>query len=323
MPTDNKAIPVLEIGLLVLLGILWGMPYALTKIALTTIPPITMVAERVALAAGTLWAIVLVKGCKIPLERDIAQRLFIQGLLGCVIPYTLITFGQQSVGSALASILNSTGPLFLCLISFMFAGQEPLTARQLFGITIGLGGVVMITGSSALAGFGAGTIGQLAILGATLSSAIGAIHARRFTSIAPEVVAAGTLTFATFLLIPLSFVVESPFNADSFRGSARGYGHKRDHIYCSWICDLLPTYPNTRQHRHYKCWLSEAGNRGLDRLLSPWRATDMVNECRSHRYFDWRRRDQLEAQESSSSIRASAETEMCRRVQSQPLALTN
>jgi drug/metabolite transporter (DMT)-like permease len=214
MPTDNKAIPLFEIGLLVLLGILWGMPYALTKIALTTIPPITMVAERVALAAGTLWAIVLVKGCEIPLERKIAQRLFIQGLLGCVIPYTLIAFGQQSVGSSLASILNSTGPFFLCLISFMFAGQERLTARLLFGITVGLGGVVMITGSSALAGFGAGTIGQLAILGATLSSAIGATHARRFTSIAPEVVAAGTLTSAAFLLIPLSFVVESPFEAD-------------------------------------------------------------------------------------------------------------
>ena len=213
MPTDNKAIPVLEIGLLVLLGILWGMPYALTKIALTTIPPVTMVAERVALASGTLWAIVLIKGCNIPLERDIAQRLFIQGLLGCVIPYTLITFGQQSVGSALASILNSTGPLFLCLISFVLVGQESLTARQLFGITIGLGGVVMITGSSALAGLGSGTVGQLAILGATLSSAIGAIHARRFTSIAPEVVAAGTLTFATFLLIPLSFVFESPISS--------------------------------------------------------------------------------------------------------------
>jgi drug/metabolite transporter (DMT)-like permease len=213
MPTDNKTMPLLEIGLLALLGILWGMPYALTKIALTTIPPVTMVAERVAVAAGILWVIVLVKRCKVPLEREITQRLFVQGLIGCVIPYTLIAFGQQSVGSALASILNSTGPLFLCLISLVFAGQEPLTARLLFGITIGLGGVVMITGSSALTGFGAGTVGQLAILGATLSSTIGAIHARRFTSIAPEVVAAGTLTSATFLLIPLSFVVESPFNS--------------------------------------------------------------------------------------------------------------
>ena len=39
-----------EIALLALLGLLWGMPYALTKIALTTISPVTLVAARVALA---------------------------------------------------------------------------------------------------------------------------------------------------------------------------------------------------------------------------------------------------------------------------------
>jgi drug/metabolite transporter (DMT)-like permease len=267
MPTDNKAMPVLEIGLLALLGILWGMPYALTKIALTTIPPVTMVAVRVALAAGTLWAIVLVKGGKIPLEREIARRLFIQGLLGCVIPYTLIAFGQQSVGSALASILNSTGPLFLCLISFVLVGQEPLSARLLFGITIGLGGVVMITGSSALAGVGAGTVGQLAILGATLSSAFGAIHARRFTSIPPEVVAAGTLTFATFLLIPLSFVVESPIHSAP---SAAALAAMATNGIISTALGFVIYFRLIRT-------LGSIGDRSLNWLLSPWRAADMVN----------------------------------------------
>jgi drug/metabolite transporter (DMT)-like permease len=208
---DSKSVPLFEIFLLALLGILWGMPYALTKIALTTIPPITMVAERVALASIALWIIVLAKGCEMPKGLDIAGRLFVQGLLGCVIPYTLIAFGQKSVDSSLASILNSTGPLFICLISLVSAGHEPLNSRLLVGVTVGLGGVVMITGSTALGGVGEATVGQLAILAATLSSAYGAIHARRFIAVAPEVVAAGTLTSATLLLIPLSFLLESPF----------------------------------------------------------------------------------------------------------------
>jgi drug/metabolite transporter (DMT)-like permease len=213
MHAENKTPAFLEITLLLLLGVLWGIPYALTKIALTTIPPITMVAGRVTLASVALWAFVLVKGCKLPTGSVIVERLVIQGLLGCVIPYTLIAFGQQSVGSALTSILNSTAPLFICLISIMSAGQETVTSRLIVGVTIGLGGVVMITGSSALAGFSEVTIGQLAILVATLSSAFGAIHARRFIAIAPEVVAAATLTSAAFLLIPLSFMLESPFHA--------------------------------------------------------------------------------------------------------------
>ena len=44
-----------EFVLLMLLGILWGIPYALTKISLATIPPVTIAATRVSLAAIVLW----------------------------------------------------------------------------------------------------------------------------------------------------------------------------------------------------------------------------------------------------------------------------
>src|SRR6478609_8904059 len=70
-PVHPKMANPLEIALLALLGLLWGMPYALTKIALTTIPPITLVAARVALAAAVLWTIVLFMRCKIPARRDV------------------------------------------------------------------------------------------------------------------------------------------------------------------------------------------------------------------------------------------------------------
>jgi drug/metabolite transporter (DMT)-like permease len=203
----------LEIGLLLLLGLLWGMPYALTKIALTTISPVTLVAARVLLAATVLWVIVLLMGCKMPARRDFVTRLFIQGCVACVIPYTLIAFGQQSVDSALASILNSTAPLFVCLISLVWTRHEPLTVARLFGVTLGLGGVVMIAGATALVGLGREIAGQSAIILATLSSAASAIHGRRFAAVAPEIAAAGTLTSAAVVLVPLSFFVETPLNS--------------------------------------------------------------------------------------------------------------
>jgi drug/metabolite transporter (DMT)-like permease len=212
MQSDGKAIVPFELFLLLLLGILWGMPYALNKIALATIPPITMTAVRVALAAVALWILVFANGCKWPDQRGVTARLFVQGLIGCVVPYTLIAFGQQSVDSALASILNSTGPLFICLIGLATAGREAPTIQGSFGIIIGLAGVVVITGTGAFTGLGHATTGQLAILLATLLSAFGAIHARRFIAIAPEIVAAGTLTSSALLLLPLAFVLESPFH---------------------------------------------------------------------------------------------------------------
>jgi drug/metabolite transporter (DMT)-like permease len=212
MHEHGKTAGPLEIGLLLLLGLLWGMPYALTKIALATIPPVTLVAARVLLAAGVLWVIVLFMGCKMPTRRDFVARLFIQGCVACVIPYTLIAFGQQSVDSALAGILNSTTPLFVCLISFVWTRHEPLTVARLFGVTLGLGGVVMIAGATALVGLGREIAGQLAIILATLSSAASAIHGRRFAAVAPEIAAAGTLTSAAVVLVPLSFFMETPLN---------------------------------------------------------------------------------------------------------------
>jgi drug/metabolite transporter (DMT)-like permease len=198
---------------LILLGILWGVPYALTKIALETIPPVTLVAARVSLAAMALWIIVVISGHKFPERLDFVWRLFVQGAVACVIPYTLITFGQQSVESALAAILNSTTPLFVVLISLIWTRHEPMTFGRLFGVTIGLGGVVMIAGAGALGGLGRETAGQVAIVLATFSSAVSAIHGRRFATVAPEIAAAGMLTWAAVMLVPLCLLVEAPLNS--------------------------------------------------------------------------------------------------------------
>ena len=88
-----------------MLGLLWGMPYALNKIALVTIPPVTLAAARIAIAAAVLWIIVISMRCKVPARRRLVSQLFVQGCIGCAIPYTLIAIGQQSVESALAAIL--------------------------------------------------------------------------------------------------------------------------------------------------------------------------------------------------------------------------
>jgi drug/metabolite transporter (DMT)-like permease len=211
--TPTKMASPLEIALLALLGLLWGMPYALTKIALATIPPVTLVAARVALAAAVLWIIVLFMGCKIPSRRDFVGGLFVQGCVGCAIPYGLIAIAQQSVDSALAAILNSPTPIFVFLISLAWTRHEPLTAGRIFGVTMGLGGVVLIAGASALLGLGEAAAGQTAIIVATISSAVGAIYSRRFDAVAPQVTAAGALTCAALVLGPLCVFVEAPLQS--------------------------------------------------------------------------------------------------------------
>src|SRR5256886_5740138 len=192
-PVHTKMASPLEIALLALLGLLWGMPYALTEIALATIPPVTLVAARVALAAAVLWIIVLFMRCKIRGRRDFVGGLFVQGCVGCAIPYGLIAIAQQSVDSALAAILNSPRPIFVFLISLAWTRHEPLTAGRIFGVTTGLGGVVLIAGANALLGLGEAAAGQTATIVATILSAGRRIYLRRLAALPPPAPAACAL----------------------------------------------------------------------------------------------------------------------------------
>jgi drug/metabolite transporter (DMT)-like permease len=117
------------------------------------------------------------------------------------------------VDSTLAAILNSTTPLFVCLISLVWTRHEALSFGRLFGVSIGLAGVIMIAGVSALPGVGQSAFGQATIILATVASAVSVIHGRWFADVAPEVTAAGTLTSAALVLVPLCFIVETPLQS--------------------------------------------------------------------------------------------------------------
>jgi drug/metabolite transporter (DMT)-like permease len=219
MGENSKTARPVDYGLLVLLGVLLGIPYALTKISQTTIPPLTGVALRLLIAAIVLWIFVLTSRTKLSTLKDYIPRLFVQGCISCAIPYTLIAYGQTSVNSALAAILNSTTPLFVCLTSLLWTQSEPLKSSRMVGVSAGLAGVVMIAGANSLAGLGKDAFGQAAIILATVSSAVAAIQGRRFNDVPPELAAAGTLTCGALVLVPLCFVVDAPLHFTPSAGS--------------------------------------------------------------------------------------------------------
>lgn len=213
MQPAKTSVPLTELGLLLLLGGLWGIPYALTKVSLGTIPPITLTAARVLLAAGALWGFAVILRRRLPRWSWIlAGHLFIQAGAACIIPYTLLAWGQQSVDSGLSAILNSTTPLFVCLFSVFWLHTEPMTFGRVFGAIVGLAGVVVIVGVSALLELDRQSLGQAAIILATCSSAISVIYGRRFADLEPEVVAAAMLTWAAVVLVPVALLTETPWH---------------------------------------------------------------------------------------------------------------
>ena len=69
---------------------------------------------------------------------------------GVTIPFSLIAFGQQSIPSGLASILNATTPIFTVIIAHLFTRDERMTPARVVGVLLGFAGIVVMIGPDAL-----------------------------------------------------------------------------------------------------------------------------------------------------------------------------
>ncbi len=83
-----------------------------------------------------------------------------QACLNSVVPFTLIAWAQQTTDAGLATILNSTSPIFAFLLTVLITRHEVVTTRKLFGVCAGLIGICLIVGVEALSGLGTRTLGS-------------------------------------------------------------------------------------------------------------------------------------------------------------------
>src|SRR3954470_2346671 len=157
-----------EIALLVLLATLWGASYSFIKMGVATIPPITLIAARTLIAGLLLLAVMRWRELGLPRDAAIWRRFLFQACLNSVVPFTLIAWAERSLDAGLATILNSSSPIFTFLLGFALARHEPATARKLFGVFAGLAGVCLIVGVQALTGLGQQLAAQIATVLATI-----------------------------------------------------------------------------------------------------------------------------------------------------------
>lgn len=199
--------------MLVALSVLWGGSFLFGKIALGELPPFSVVLVRVGLAALALWLAVIVTRQTIPQSRAVWLAFFAMGLINNLIPFSLIMWGQLRIGSGLASILNATTPLWTVVVAHALTADERMNARKLAGVLIGVAGVAVMIGPTALAGLGGDVAAQLAVIAATLSYAFAGLYGRRFArmGVKPMVVAAGQVGATTIMLLPVALLVDMPW----------------------------------------------------------------------------------------------------------------
>lgn len=203
--------PGYEYALLVFLALLWGSSYLFIKIAVVDIPPVTLIAARVAIAAVFLLGVMHWRGERLPREVRTWRMLFVQSLFNSTGAWTILAWGQQYVDSGLASVLNSTSPIFVFLITAFFTRHESVSFFKLGGACMGVLGVVAIVGIDVLHGLGQQLAGQLAAISGALLYAGAAIYGKRLSSLPATVTSAGTMIWATVCLVPLSLFLEHPW----------------------------------------------------------------------------------------------------------------
>ena len=201
----------LELALLLVLATLWGTSYTFIKIGVATIPPVTPIAARTLIAGAVLVAVIRWRGLRLPSDAASWRRFLVQACLNSVVPFTLIAWAERSVDAGLATILNSTSPIFAFLLTAAITRHEPATLRKLVGIVAGIAGTAVIVGAHALDGLGREVWAQLAIVAATICYAGAAIFGRGFKGLDPMMPAAGSMLCGAAILIPVSLMVDRPW----------------------------------------------------------------------------------------------------------------
>ena len=197
--------------LLGVLATLWGASYSFIKVGVETIPPVTLIAARTLIAGTLLLTVMRARGLTLPRDRATWLRFLIQACLNSVIPFTLIAAAERTVDAGLATILNSTSPIFAFLLTVIITRHETVTARKLFGVVAGIAGTCLIIGVEALGGIGDELAAQLAIVAATVCYAGAAIFGRGFKLLDPIMPAAGSLICGAAILVPLSLAIDRPW----------------------------------------------------------------------------------------------------------------
>jgi len=150
-------------GLLASSALMWGSSFLFIEEGIEAFHPAVVTSVRLLLGFATLCCF---KQARRPIERGDLPRTALVGILWMAVPLSLFPIAQQSIASSVAGMINGSVPVFAVIVAALIAKRPP-SRPQVVGIGIGLAGVLLITGPSAL-GARATALGVFLALAATV-----------------------------------------------------------------------------------------------------------------------------------------------------------
>ena len=196
-----------EGGILLGLSVLWGSSFFFYKVLGGALPTFTIVLGRMGIAAVVLNLVLLARGEWFRRGAPWGQ-LLVLGVLNCVVPFGLFAWGETQISSGMAAMLNATTPLFAVLMAHVVTRAEKLTWLRAGGVGLGMCGVAVLVGPTAVAGARGHLLGDGACLAAAFTYAVAGQYARRLRGVPFLQVATGQLTAGALVLLPVAAVVD-------------------------------------------------------------------------------------------------------------------
>ncbi|MFT5504105.1 MAG: drug/metabolite transporter (DMT)-like permease [Gammaproteobacteria bacterium] len=200
-------------GLLACLILLWGTSFMFVSISLVSVDPLSIVFFRVFLGAIVVTIIVYSRGRTLPLSVKSWAAFLLMGLVGNIMPFYLISWGQQSIDSGVAGMIMATMPLSTMVLAHFLIEGENLNRFKLLGFVMGITGVAILLGP-VFQGSGRAVISGIAIFVAATSYACNSILVRRLPKFDPLIATSGVLIAATLFLLPI-WLWNSPLQTPS------------------------------------------------------------------------------------------------------------
>ena len=123
----------------------WGSLYIVSKIALRTVPPVTLLALRYLVAIPALYGILRLRGALKRMTREDVRTVFAIGFIGYFLSFCLQMLGINRLTGSISSLLGAMNPIFIPILASVFL-REKLTAAKVGCVAVSMVGVVTIIG---------------------------------------------------------------------------------------------------------------------------------------------------------------------------------
>jgi drug/metabolite transporter (DMT)-like permease len=216
--------------LFIFLGVLWGMPYLLIRIAVGTIDPLVVAGSRTLIGALLLLPIALHRNALGAAFRN-WKWLLAFTLIEISVPWVLLGHAETRLNSSTAGLLIAIVPLFAAIIVTRL-GHEKLEFRRMLGLGLGFAGVALLVGLDI---HFSDLLAVAATIVVALCYAIGPIIIDRKLKDVPAIgVITASMILATLIYAPFApFLWPTEFNTAAV-GSVIGLG-----VLCTAVAFLV------------------------------------------------------------------------------------